>query len=336
MTRPEFDYFFSRYGLNTHAHLIAYADVEYFQARHVEGLVGYFRVPGLMVALGDPLCDPAHYPAVLDEFLAAAQRAQAVPCSILNSPALRTVAEARGMWALKIGEQFIFDLASYRPRGNAAKKVRSAANKARRLGVTVREMHPTGEPDDPESQAIRWVAERWIGGKRATADLFLLGLHLFESRQHKRYFGAFLDGVPQAVLICSPIPCRQGILFEDMVRLRDARVSPSELLVLSALEALRAEGLKMATFGCQPYVDTRNPPAPFTARVALGAFMPLVNMALPLARIYHYHHKYATSEKEDVYLLSPRHFPFFRIILGVFSTCNFKLFHRDGLGPNAA
>jgi lysylphosphatidylglycerol synthetase-like protein (DUF2156 family) len=333
MRAPNFDYYFNRYGTNAHTHLLAYSDVRYFQARCVEGLIGYAAVPGLWVAMADPLCDPCDYGAVLYEFLLAARRAKVVPCFILCSPDFVRVATQAAMWALRIGEQFVFDLPVWGPRGNAARKVRSAANKARRLGVTVRELYPTGGPADADTRTVQAVADRWLGGKESALDLFLLGLHLFESRRYKRYFAAFLEDEPQAVLICSPVPVRHGILFEDMVRVREATVSASELLVLDTLAQLRAEGVCLATFGCSPHVDPAHPPVPLMARLALAAAMPFVNAALPLRRIYHYHNKFAASRVEDVYLLSPRRIPFWRIIWGILSTCNLAIRRRAGRLP---
>ncbi|MCL6641063.1 MAG: phosphatidylglycerol lysyltransferase domain-containing protein, partial [Candidatus Rokubacteria bacterium] len=94
------------------------------------------------VASGDPLCAPEHVQAVLARFASFARAQRLSLCFVGATPRCYAAARALGFGALKVGEEPIFDLSSYAPRGDRAKKARAARNHALRLGVTVREYRP--------------------------------------------------------------------------------------------------------------------------------------------------------------------------------------------------
>src|SRR5262249_38442818 len=74
----------------------------------------------------------------------------------------------------------------------------------------------------------------------------------FTGRELKRYAAAYLNGRMVGFLACSPMPARDAVYLEDVIRAPDAPNGVTELLVTEMLAALRDEGVALATLGVAP------------------------------------------------------------------------------------
>jgi len=156
-----------------------------------------------------------------------------------------------GLRALKIGAAPYFDLATWAPRGDRAKKARAGVNQARRVGVTV-----TGVVDVNE-RLIRETAclcKSWLTTRRSAVRFgWLFSVDLFQHKELKRYFTARdSSGRLVGFLAASPLPARDGWYLEDILRRRDAPNGTTDLLVVEALESFKRDGAKLATLGTAP------------------------------------------------------------------------------------
>src|SRR5262249_45314096 len=135
------------HGYNSNDFLALYRGWRYFL--HERGIVVYQRRGRTLVASGDPLCAEAALGPVLAAFVAFARGQRCRAAFLGASERLAAVAATRGFGVLKVGEEPFFELASYAPSGDRAKKARSALNQARRRGVTVRPYCPAegGQPE---------------------------------------------------------------------------------------------------------------------------------------------------------------------------------------------
>jgi lysylphosphatidylglycerol synthetase-like protein (DUF2156 family) len=249
-----------RFGTSPEAFLIRYdAPWRYHFGRRVEGVVAYVVSNGTAVAWSDPLCGPDDTSVLLKEFIDE-MRAQGLRmCLVALSEPVARVALANGAAVLKIGEEPVFDLTTWRqPRGDPGKKLRWGLNRARRANVVVQAYRP-GQTRDPDLEAeLLLVQARWeVSLGRPIVRSFLRPAPLQEV-QEKRIFVARVtsgDGTPgpiEAFVASSPIYGRDGWYLEDLVRLPSAPNGATELLLVEAIHALAAEGARCATLGIAP------------------------------------------------------------------------------------
>jgi phosphatidylglycerol lysyltransferase len=207
-----------------------------------------------------------------------------------------------GYGAIEVGSDACFDLATWRPRGDRAKKVRSAVNLARRLGVTVSPYQLAKSRDLYLEQELQACAEAWLAGRRGFALQFFSAVRPLESAEEKRYFLARHGGRVVGFVSCSPIYARNGWYIEDIVRRPEAVYGTTELLITTALESLREEGFSLATLGISPFAN-RNPDIEHPARMrVLGAMLAALSPFYNFRGLQHYKKKFAPSWWEPVYV----------------------------------
>lgn len=153
--------------------------------------------------------------------------------------------------AVKVGAAPYFDLKTWNPRGDSAKKLRAGINQARRAGVTVEALG-----DDLDETLKNETAElclHWLRDRPAGTTLgWLVALDPFLHAEYKKYFAARVHGKLVGFLAASPIPARKGWYLEDVLREPDAPQGTATLLVFEALMKLKKQGAELATLGTAP------------------------------------------------------------------------------------
>jgi len=153
--------------------------------------------------------------------------------------------------AVKVGASPYFDLKTWNPRGDSAKKLRAGVNQAHRAGVEV-EMIPDGIDESLKRETAR-LCMQWLDTRRAgTTFGWLVALDPFLHSEYKKYFAARVNGRLVGFLAASPIPARKAWYLEDVLREPDAPPGTATLLVSEALAKLKAEGEALATLGTSP------------------------------------------------------------------------------------
>jgi phosphatidylglycerol lysyltransferase len=208
--------------------------------------------------------------------------------------------EDLGFSSIRIGEDFIFDTASYAPRGDKGKMVRLARNHALRAGAVVKEYIHTNGPDLVLEKKFEEISVRWLK-KTNRFKAHILNLSLFEHRELKRYFYAEVGGTPVAFISCLPIYARDGFLLEDAIREPRAPYGVIELITLAIIDDLKQHGGKMLTFGISPKLDVSALSGP--SRVVANVGMWFANNAFNLHKLYHFRKKFHTPAAEPSYLL---------------------------------
>lgn len=322
----------ARYGYNSNDVVAAYPGWEHFFTEDPEGVVVYVRRGRVLVANGDPLCAPEHLSEVLRRFAAFARAHRLSLCFVGASERCHAAARAIGFGALKVGEEPIFDLTSYAPRGDRAKKVRAARNHALRLGVTVREYRPIERRDPGLEQAMLDVLAAWCASRPAQPLAFSLRLEPFAWMEGKRYFVAEQHGRVVGFLVCTRLAARAGAYLEDVIRRPDAPYGSTELLILSALEALARDGVREASLGVAPLQGVEQQAS--RAQRVLGRVAAFardrVNHIYRFKSLNHFKRKFAASRYEASYLLYLPPRLTLRLLLGLASA-----FTPEGLLPFA-
>lgn len=156
-----------------------------------------------------------------------------------------------GFEAVKIGASPYFDLRTWNPRGNRAKKMRAGVNQARRAGVLVERIY---QRNLAFCQEVFDLCESWSSTRRAAVKFgWLFELEPFQHADYKKFFAARnSEGKLVGLLAASPIPARSGWYLEDVLRRADSPNGTTDLLVYEALKTLGSEGAKLATLGTSP------------------------------------------------------------------------------------
>lgn len=241
-----------RYGYEHQAFVSLYGGMEAWVSHEPEATVVYRRLGKVAVVSAAPLAAAENIATVTRKFLAYCQE-QKMDCLMAPvGPEFARVAKECGMGLLGIGESGYFNLREWKPRGDKCKKVRAGINQARGAGVVIERYDPRKNQNRWLRTEIEQLCQAWIGTREVDALGWLLELDPFFLSEHKRYFLARREGKVEGLLACSPIPGRNGWYLEDLIRHPQAERGVSELLVVTALEQLAAEGAVLATLGTSP------------------------------------------------------------------------------------
>jgi len=236
------------YGYNAHALVGTASGIRLWTCLETEGAIAYNDFGKVWLVPGDPLASAEDVAKVTSCFL---KRARAEGCVVGFMPATAQFARnsgALGLRAVRIGSAPYFDLATWAPRGDRAKKARAGVNQARRAGVRVTEVI------DVHDHLVRETAclcKSWLTTRRSAIRFeWLFTLDPFQHKEKKKYFTARdANGRLVGFLAASPIPARDGWYLEDVLRSKDAPNGTTDLLVVEVLYALKRGGAKMATLG---------------------------------------------------------------------------------------
>jgi|WetSurMetagenome_2_1015567.scaffolds.fasta_scaffold00148_10 lysylphosphatidylglycerol synthetase-like protein (DUF2156 family) len=289
-----------KYGTNAFSTLLLYDEVVSFPLKTCEGFIGYRNGRKLLLVFGEPVCDPSNYHAAVEEFISFCRKSGKQFLFICCSEVFKNAVEDIGFSSILIGDDFIFDTATYAPRGDKGKMVRLARNHALRAGASVKEYDHSKGPDLELEKKFSEISIRWL---RATNRFkaHILNLNLFDHRDLKRYFYAEVAGEPVAFISCLPIYGRDGLLLEDVIRDPNAPYGIIELITLSVIDNLKQNGGKMLTFGISPRVDVSALKGPSLVVARLGVWF--ANKTFSLKKLYHFRKKFYTSLAEPSYLL---------------------------------
>ena len=200
---------------------------------------------------GDPFTSAENLAAVATAFL---ERAHGEGRVVGFMPATERFAKSTnglGLRAIKIGSAPYFDLSTWAPRGDRAKKARAGVNQARRVGVRVEEVVNVDDELIRETACLR---KSWLNMRRSAMKFeWLFAVNLFQNKDLKKYFTARdASGTLVGFLAASPIPARDGWYLEDILRSKKAPNGTTDLLVVEVLNLLKRDGAKLATLGTAP------------------------------------------------------------------------------------
>lgn len=167
------------HGYNGLALLTLYDGWRYFEPSDLDGFVAFELHRGTAVACGDPVCAEADLPKLMSRFAQYCDSRRWRFTFVGASARVGKVAADLGFRAVKVGEEPFFDLAKYSLSGKGAKKIRSATNLARRIGIAVEEYKTPSPAVDSE---IHEIAREWIASRKAPPMGFLLRSRPFAKR----------------------------------------------------------------------------------------------------------------------------------------------------------
>jgi lysylphosphatidylglycerol synthetase-like protein (DUF2156 family) len=227
-----------RSGALAHFHVPHLGDVNYFRSRS-----------GVTLVIGDPVCRAAHVAELIARFIEKFPSA----CFVQVSEATAAELSRAGFYVNNFGFETELMLKDWQCSGPRSHMLRKNMKKALRAGVEVVEIS-----EDPLRLAeCRAVSESWLNQTKGTAvELTLLTRPpVFECEPATRKFAAYLDGRAVGVAFFDPISacceCKHYV-FQIVRSAPDAVSGIGTLLLLSAAEQFRNEGVEILSLGLSP------------------------------------------------------------------------------------
>ena len=239
------------HGYNAHSLVAISSGVRFWSCPETEGAISFNEFGKVWLVPGEPLASPDSQAALTDRFLRAASAKGRTVGFLPASARFAKHSKQLGLRAVKIGSAPYFDLATWSPRGDRAKKARAGINQAFRAGIRVTKITSIDEKLIRETDCL---CKSWLTTRRSpTKFAWLFAVDLFQHSERKKYFTA-RDATGRLVgfLAASPMPARQGWYLEDVLRLPEAPNGTADLLVVEALKSLKRDGAKLATLGTAP------------------------------------------------------------------------------------
>jgi len=241
------------YGYNAHSLVSIAPGAMLWSSPEIDGAIIYSEFGRVWLAAGEPLARAEDKAELARLFASHARQNNRVVAFVPATTNFACSIESRDFSAVKVGAAPYFDLKTWNPRGDSAKKLRAEVNQARRAGVTVESLERF---DDHVKQEAAELCLRWLGNRRtATSFGWLVALDPFRHADRKKYFIARARGKLVGFLSASPIPTRNGWYLEDVLRDPDAPKSTATLLVFEALQGLKESGAELATLGTAPLAN---------------------------------------------------------------------------------
>jgi phosphatidylglycerol lysyltransferase len=239
------------HGYNAHTLAGIAPGIRLWSCLETKGAVAYNEFGKVWLVPGDPLASAENLTQLSQRFLQKAHTEHRVVGFMPASEQFAKESKQLGLRAIKIGSAPYFDLATWAPRGDRAKKARAGVNQARRAGVSVSEVFTI---DERLKQETACLTKSWLTTRRSAIKFeWLFNVDLFRHQDKKKYFVARdANGKLVGFLAASPIPARHGWYLEDVLRSKNAPNGTTDLLVVEVLEMLKKDGAKLATLGTAP------------------------------------------------------------------------------------
>ncbi|WAK03821.1 phosphatidylglycerol lysyltransferase domain-containing protein [Methylobacter sp. YRD-M1] len=233
------------------SHGALYPSRNIFRTPAVDGLISFLLVCRCAVVQGDPICRPENKVYLADAF---ANYCTSKGWSILYVAAtasLQAYAHEHGYASMEFADLLIADPQSDPESGPQGRHLRQHLNHTRRTGVAVREYK--GKPDAQIEAQAQAVCEAWLSGRHGL-QMYLCPPRLFDDRVGRRWFIAEQAGKVIGYLsmlrvgCCTECQSLINIVFSSPT----APVHTNELMVVTALRALREEGANSVYLGIGP------------------------------------------------------------------------------------
>ena len=123
------------YGYNAHSLVSIAPGARLWSTPEIDGAIIYSEFGRVWLAAGDPLAPAEDVAELARQFAAFAKRKNRVVAFVPTTTEFARHVTPHDFTAVKVGAAPYFDLQTWNPRGDSAKKLRAGVNQARRGGV---------------------------------------------------------------------------------------------------------------------------------------------------------------------------------------------------------
>jgi phosphatidylglycerol lysyltransferase len=243
-----------RYGWNTTSYQILNPGIEHWLGSTAPAVVGFVRQPRRWIVAGAPICEGTQIPAVVRQFEESAHEQGSRVCYFAAMDRLRGALEhaPETHATIAIGAQPVWDPAAWPDVVRRRSSLRAQLNRARNKGLRVTVLP---QPQSADLAPLRDCLDQWLASRPFPPMHFLVEPDTLAGplADRRLYVATRDDGHPTpsivGFLLASPVPLRQGYLFEQIVRCPTAPNGTAELMIDTAMRDLAARGCGYVTQG---------------------------------------------------------------------------------------
>ena len=246
--------FQSLYGYNEHSLVSISGEKKFWFDDAGKGAISYVEHGNVRLVTSEPLADAENLAEITVQFVEKARAEKKIAAFMPVTERFARLARTPDLDIVKIGAAPYFDLQKWNPRGNKAKHLRAALNRAKKSGISVTQI---AELNGSFCREVDELCENWLAARQAGVKFgWLFELNPFDHAECKKFFAARDEsGKLVGMLAASPMAAREGWYLEDVLRRTDAPHGTAETLVAETLRILAAEGAKLATLGTIPLAE---------------------------------------------------------------------------------
>lgn len=297
--------YLNSYSDNPISYVAIEEDKKYFFSNSVDGAIAYVIAGGVAVCAGDPICKEEDAAIFLVEFVTFCRQNDLDICFCQTTEKYLNYYKSLNFGILKYGEEAMFDLQQYNISGGKAAKVRQAINNANREGIKVIEYKPLNKRNRELESQILEVSKEWLSIKKSSELSFMLGSVSLDNPMERRYFVALDEN--EKVLgftVFTPFSNKTGYYADVTRRRKEAPMGVMEKLIISAFEAMKAEGLLWGSLGLAPLANIKDEDSKKTMIDTLLEFIyENLNNFYGFKTLHQYKKKYNPSSWQPRYLV---------------------------------
>lgn len=248
------------YGWNSTSFQIINPGIAHWFAKANDSVVGFVSCGGVRVVAGAPVCEKVRLREVAAEFeLDAAEKNEKV-CYFCAEARLESIyINSPNHAKVLLGAQPVWKPHKWAEIVAKHKSLRAQLNRARNKSVTVAEWSTEKAHNNP---ALLECLREWLSAKGLPPLRFLVEPNTLARLSNRRVFVAERGGEVVGFILLSPVPTRNGWLFEQFPHKPSAPNGTVELMIDAAMRVLAADGFDYATLGLSP-LSSRAQVAPF-------------------------------------------------------------------------
>jgi phosphatidylglycerol lysyltransferase len=289
---------------NPIAYQILNPGIQHWFSRQGDAVIGYVTCNHIRVVAGTPVCSPTRISQIIEEFEADAACERHGVCYFHVGPRFVGVVNNSPRHSIAaIGALPFWDPTRWDAVLRSSPSLRYQVSRARSKGIVVTEMPAAIAAT---SQDLRDIRQHWLNRKHLPPLHFLIEPNIFGQLLDRRLFIASRNQQVVGYLLCTPMPNREGWLFEQWAHNAKAPLGTSEVLVHTAMSTFGRENFRQVTMGLVPLSDAVLPPGepgPLWLR-ALFRFMRLTaNPLYNFKGLEHYKYKFRPHHSEAAYVV---------------------------------
>ena len=248
------------YGWNSTSFQIINPGIKHWFAKANDAVVGFVSCKGFRVVAGAPVCEKLRLAEVAAEFETDAGSKGEKVCYFCAEARLESIYDdSKNHAKFLLGAQPIWKPNDWAQIISKHKSLRAQLNRARNKDVKVAEWSTTKAHNNP---LLRECLREWLAAKGLPPLHFLVEPNTLAQLENRRIFVAELANKVVGFVLLSPVPTRNGWLFEQFPHKPSAPNGTVELMIDAAMRVLADDGYEYATLGLSP-LSSRANIAPF-------------------------------------------------------------------------
>lgn len=245
-------------GWNSTSYQIINPGIKHWFATKSDSVIGFVSCNNVRVVAGAPISTKENLLETSAEFESDAKRTNESVCYCFAEKRLETICEDLPKHSkVLFGAQPVWQPKNWAEIIKNHRSLRAQLNRSLNKGVKVTEWSNEKAHDNPQ---LKKCLKRWLGKKGLPPLRFLVEPDTLSRLFDRRIFVAELNNEVVGFVVLSPIPQRNGWLFEQFPHHPSAPNGTVELMIDTAMRALAKDGYDYATLGLSPLSTRANVP----------------------------------------------------------------------------